>query len=154
MRYAAVFLLFFLFPAASFALPPLDEKIEKETGVVLTLSQKEELASMSQKKYAALKDAHHILVMQLSQILALPEKSIREELFSETGVPQAELNPMTGAKLEKILGREMTKTEYDLVDMAFKAWKEREGAVYREYAGAVANLVDLPQDAVLNIVTR
>lgn len=138
----------------SFASPPLIEKIQKETGLPVTISQKEEIASLSQAKHAALTEARDILIKQLSQILSLPETSIRKELFSEMGTPRADLDPVTGGKLEMLLGREMTRTEYELVDMAFKAWKDKEKAIYFDYSGEVANLVDLPQDTVQHLISR
>lgn len=145
--------LFFL-PVASFALPPLVEKIEEKTDVSMTSRQREELAGLSQKKYKGLTEALDILVKQLASILPFSEEVVRKELFSDVGTPRAELNSETGAKLEKLLGREMTKTEYELVDLAFGAWKDKEKAVTREYAGQVANLVDLPEETVQDLVSR
>ena len=154
MRGVLIFAFLFFSPVFSFATPPLVEKIEQETGLDMTINQKEELSSFSQKKHEDLKDAGEILVKQLSQILSIPEKSLRLELFPDIGIPHAELNPATGAKLEKLLGREMTKTEYELVDMAFKAFKEKERAITGEYAAQIANLVDLPQDTVQELISR
>jgi hypothetical protein len=154
-RAAIILFLFFVFiPALSFALPPLSEKIEEATGLPLTINQKEKLAEYSNNKHVVLKDAQDILVKQLSSILSLPEESIRHELFSEIGTPHAILDPITGAQIEKLLGREMTKTEYELVDMAFRSFKEKEKVVYAGYSGQVANLVDLPQDTVQDLVSR
>jgi hypothetical protein len=154
MRRVAIVLCCFLFPVASPAAPPLVERIQEKTGLPLTLTQKEELVSFSRKKHVVLKDAAEMLIRQLSQILSLPEKFLDEELFSETTVPRANLDPVTGAKLEKLLGREMTKTEYELVNMAFEEFEGKEDSAYSAYAGEVANLVDLPQDDVRELVSR
>ena len=57
MRPVIFLLMLFCVPAICIATPPLVEKIERETGIHLTMSQREERASLSWKKHEALKEA-------------------------------------------------------------------------------------------------